>query len=113
MQAESSQSQPFHSASAQQSHVPGVFNDSTFVDLEEAPEFPDQDESRYTGHGHDRRPEHDHEHEHEDGDHIDDTLLDVPKGFELNINVIFSNAYRQKINSHLDTVEHSAALDLE
>ncbi|TIA28497.1 hypothetical protein D6C78_10716, partial [Aureobasidium pullulans] len=47
------------------------------------------------------------------GNYIDDTLLNVTKDFELNINDIVTNALRRKSNSPIDTLEQFSALDAE
>jgi hypothetical protein len=44
---------------------------------------------------------------------IDDTLLDIGKDFELNLNEIVTNVLRQKSNSLIDTLEEFSALDAE
>ncbi|TIA47148.1 hypothetical protein D6C77_10330 [Aureobasidium pullulans] len=93
---------------------PGAFVDSSFVqpsfvNENHAPTFDDDTQSQSQFH-----QDHDYDNDFiEHGNLIDDTLLDVTKDFELNINEIVTNALRRKSNSPIDTLEQFSALDAE
>ncbi|KAG9759302.1 hypothetical protein KCU73_g3455, partial [Aureobasidium melanogenum] len=99
------QSQPFHSA-PQSQKPPGAFESSLVgPTIEEAPQF-DEDETQHNHNHH--RNDTDNE-----GTHIDYTVLDITRDYELNLNTIVTNALRQKSNSPIKTLEQSTALDAE
>ncbi|THY39707.1 hypothetical protein D6C97_10293 [Aureobasidium pullulans] len=86
---------------------PGAYVDSSFADEGNKTHAPIFDDENSFSH-------HDHDHEDFDpGNVIDDTLLDITKDYELNLNDVVTNALRQKTNSHIDTLEQYSALDAE
>jgi hypothetical protein len=88
---------------------PGAYVDSSFVhDADQththAPLFDNDDTHSFA---------YRQEDDFDPGNHIDDTLLDVTKDFELNLNDLVTNALRRKSNTDIETLEQFSALDEE
>jgi hypothetical protein len=87
-----------------QSHrLPGSFGSSFVGDSTHAPMFQNDTDRDSALSADDVSVSHDKP--------IDDTLLDIGKDFELNLNEIVTNVLRQKSNSLIDTLEEFSALD--